>query len=196
MVVLAVPVKGRMPETIEKIKEIVSGWTIVQNESKNGQGMPEKPSSDQPNTTTRAAEFRIGVGALIFAEGRILLTHRRDIDWWNLPGGGMEKGETVEEALKREVLEETGLEVEIERMVGVYSKPQKQEVVLTFRSRITGGILTSTEESRECRFFLPDALPANTLPKHRQRVEDALLNLPHVIIRDQRSSSAEDQGAL
>lgn len=140
-----------------------------------------------------SATFRIGVYAIIFGEGTVLLAHRRDIDWWNLPGGGMELGETVEEAMCREVREETGLEVEVERLVGVYSKPQKQEIVLTFRCRIIGGELTSTEESRECRFFAPDALPVNTLPKHRQRVEDALLNLPQAVIRNQLSSSEDDQ---
>jgi ADP-ribose pyrophosphatase YjhB (NUDIX family) len=145
------------------------------------------------NTQTHLAHFRISVNALIFEQGRILLALRRDIGWWNLPGGGMEPGETVEEALRREVLEETGLAVEIERLVGVYSKPQKQEVVLTFRCRITGGQLTSTTESRECCFFSPTDIPVNTLPKHRQRVEDALLNRPQAIIRDQRSSSEEDQ---
>src|SRR5881296_435111 len=94
-----------------------------------------------------SAHFRIGVNALIFDQGRILLAHRRDIDWWNLPGGGMEVGETVEEALYREVYEETGLQVEIEQLVGVYSKPQKQEVVLTFRCHVTGGVLKETTES-------------------------------------------------
>src|SRR6202162_5822369 len=132
--------------------------------------------------------FRIGVFALIFNdEKQILLGHRRDIDWWNLPGGGMESGETVDEALCREVSEETGLEVEVERLVGVYSKPQKQEVVLTFRCRILGGILQETEGSRECLFSLPDELPANTLPKHRQRIEDAISNQPEAILRAQRS---------
>jgi 8-oxo-dGTP diphosphatase len=145
------------------------------------------------NTPTHLAHFRIGVNALIFEQGRILLALRRDIDWWNLPGGGMEIGETVEEALRREVFEETGLFVDIERLVGVYSKPQKQEVVLTFCCRITGGQLIPTDESRECRFFLPSDMPVNTLPKHRQRVEDALLNQPQAILRDQRSSSEEDQ---
>ncbi|MBV9691101.1 MAG: NUDIX domain-containing protein [Ktedonobacteraceae bacterium] len=137
--------------------------------------------------------FRIGVYALIFENGQVLLAHRRDIDWWNLPGGGMEVGETVDEALRREVREETGLEVELEQLVGVYSKPQKQEVVLTFRCRVTGGILTSTEESRVCRYFVPDALPENTLPKHRQRVEDALLQQPQTILRAQRTSTEQDQ---
>ena len=138
--------------------------------------------------------FRIGVFALIFNyEKQILLGHRRDIDWWNLPGGGMEYGETVDEALCREVREETGLEVKVERLVGVYSKPQKQEVVLTFLCQAIGGTLQSTEETRECRYFSPDALPGNTLPKHRQRIEDALLNQQRAIIRAQRSSSEEDQ---
>src|SRR5436305_7197132 len=98
--------------------------------------------------------FRIGVFALIFNhEKQVLLAHRRDIDWWNLPGGGMEAGETVDEALCREVREETGLEVEIVQLVGVYSKPLKQEVVLAFRCRAIGGTLRATQESRECRYF-------------------------------------------
>jgi 8-oxo-dGTP diphosphatase len=138
--------------------------------------------------------FRIGVFALIFNnEKQVLLGHRRDIDWWNLPGGGMESGETVDEALCREVREETGLEVKVERLIGVYSKPQKQEVVLTFLCQVIGGTLQSTEETLESRYFTPDALPGNTLPKHRQRIEDALLNQQSAIIRAQRSSTEEDQ---
>ncbi len=139
--------------------------------------------------------FRIGVFALIFDdEGRILLGHRRDVDWWNLPGGGMEAGETVDEALCREVREETGLEVEIGQLVGVYSKPQKQEVVLAFRCRVIGGTLQPTKEARESRYFAPDSLPTNTLPKHRQRIEDALLNSPSAIIHAQLTTTVEDQG--
>lgn len=149
--------------------------------------------SSSLNTKTHLANFRIGVNALIFEDDRVLLALRKDIDWWNLPGGGMEPGETVEEALYREVREETSLDVAIDRLVGVYSKPQKQEVVLTFLCHVTGGTLTPTEESRDCCFFPIDELPENTLPKHRQRIEDALLNRPSAILRDQRSSTAEDQ---
>jgi len=140
-----------------------------------------------------SARFRVAVSALIFEEGTVLLAHRRDIDWWNLPGGGMEVGETVEEALRREVYEETGLAVEIEQLVGVYSKPQKQEVVLTFRCHVVGGVLSETEESCECRYFALSTLPANLLPKHRQRIEDALLNQQSAILRTQSSSTEEDQ---
>jgi 8-oxo-dGTP diphosphatase len=152
--------------------------------------------SDALTPMARSAQFRVAVSALIFDGERILLALRRDIDWWNLPGGGMEPGETVEEAVRREVHEETGLLVAVEQLVGVYSKPQKQEVVLTFRCRIEGGELTATEESRECRFFVSSALPRNTLPKHRQRIADALLDQPQAIIRDQRTSTEEDQRLL
>ncbi|WP_201371768.1 NUDIX hydrolase [Ktedonobacter robiniae] len=149
--------------------------------------------SESLNSVTNLAQFRIGISALIFRQGQILLAHRSDIDWWNLPGGGMELGETLEQTVSREVLEETGLQVAVERLVGVYSKPQKQEVVLSFLCRITGGELTTTLESRECRFFSPDAIPANTLPKHRQRIEDALLNQERALIRNQLSSTSHDQ---
>src|SRR5579863_4095455 len=145
------------------------------------------------NSAGSSARFRIAVSALIFSEGKILLALRRDIDWWNLPGGGMELDETVDQALSREVREETGLEVVVGQLVGVYSKPQKQEVVLAFRCRITGGKLTETEEVRECRYFPPDMLPLNLLPKHRQRIEDALLNQPTAIIRAQLTTTAQDQ---
>jgi len=138
-------------------------------------------------------KFRVAVSAVIFQDGKILLALRRDIDWWNLPGGGMEIGETVEEAVRREVREETGLEVAVERLIGLYSKPQKQEIVLSFLCQRIGGELTGTDESRECRYFSPDQLPANLLPKHRQRVEDALLNQPEAIMRNQLSRTEEDQ---
>src|SRR5215469_10201156 len=106
--------------------------------------------------TEGSAHFRVGVYAVIFNEEGVLLAHRRDIDWWNLPGGGMEAGETVDEAICREVYEETGLEIKVEQLIGVYSKPQKQEVVLTFLCDVIGGALQSTEETRESRYFAPD----------------------------------------
>jgi 8-oxo-dGTP diphosphatase len=142
-----------------------------------------------------SACFRVAVSALIFDDiGRILLGHRRDIDWWYLPGGGMETGETVDEALHREVSEEIGVEIEIGQLVGVYSKPLKNEVMLTFRCQITNGTPIETEEIRACCYFAPHELPQNTLPKHRQRIEDALLNQQHAVRRTQRTSTAEDQG--
>jgi ADP-ribose pyrophosphatase YjhB (NUDIX family) len=54
---------------------------------------------------------------------RVLLTRREDFDMWCLPGGGVEVGETLAQAARREAQEETGLQVALTRLVGVYSRP-------------------------------------------------------------------------
>jgi 8-oxo-dGTP diphosphatase len=150
---------------------------------------PHHTASDMP------ARFRIGVFAIIERDGRYLLAHRTEIDWWNLVGGGLEYDETIEQGLGREVREEVGAQIEIVRLVGVYSKPRKREVVLTFLCRLTGDSPepTSSDEVSEVAWFRPDALPANFLPKHRQRLEDALSESGEAILRAQLTSTEEDQ---
>jgi ADP-ribose pyrophosphatase YjhB (NUDIX family) len=142
------------------------------------------------------ARFRIGVFAIIEQEGRYLLAHRADIPWWNLPGGGLEYGETLEEGLARELREEIGVEIAIARLVGVYSKPQKREVVFTFLCHLAAGSSPpgASEEVSEVAWFLPAEFPTNLLPKHRARLEDVLLGRPEAIVRAQTSSFETDQG--
>ena len=141
------------------------------------------------------ARFRVGVFAVIEREGKYLLAHRSDIDWWNLAGGGLEYGETVEEGLAREVREEVGVSIEIVRLIGVYSKPRKHEVVLAFLCRLAPGSPEpgTSDEVSEVAWFLPQHLPDNLLPKHRQRLEDALLGSPEALLRAQITSPEEDQ---
>src|SRR5262249_7429209 len=153
---------------------------------------------DAKDGAQRAADpprFRIGVFAIIEREGRYLLAHRRDIDWWNLPGGGLEFDETVEEGLFREVREEVGATVEIVRLAGVYSKPRKREIVLTFLCHLAAdspepGV---SAEVSDVVWLSPDAFPTNLLPKHRQRLEDAVQDRKEAILRAQMSTTEEDQ---
>lgn len=142
------------------------------------------------------ARFRVATFAVIEHEGKYLLARRRDIGWWNLPGGGLEYGETVDEGLAREIMEEVHLTVSIERVVGIYSKPRKNEVVITFLCHPAPNTdePQTSDEISEIAWFTPDALPERFLPKHRERLEDALSDRREAIMRAQRTSTEEDQG--
>lgn len=144
-----------------------------------------------------SAAFRVTCSALIERGGEYLMARRRDIGFWNLPGGGLEAGEAVEEGLAREVMEEIGITIRVVRLVGVYSKPQKNEIVLTFLCKLaTDDEPGTSDEVSEVGWFAPERLPADTLPKHRQRVTDAALGQREAILRVQTTSSAEDQRSL
>jgi 8-oxo-dGTP diphosphatase len=119
--------------------------------------------------------FTLAAFAVIFDEaGRVLLCHRRDMDAWNLPGGGLEPGELPDACVVREVHEETGLVAVVEQLVGVYGKTERNELVFAFICRIQGGALRLTSESDANAYFFPDALPPNTLGKHTERIRDAV----------------------
>jgi len=119
--------------------------------------------------------FTIGVFATIFDDKkRILFCHRTDYDLWNLPGGRLEKGETPWEGVIREVKEETGFNVEVEKITGVYSKPYSDDIVLQFTCKIISGELTLNDEADDIKYFAFDDIPHNTIPKMIERVKDVL----------------------
>ena len=140
--------------------------------------------------------WTLGAFAIIFNEQKhVLLCHRRDMDAWNLPGGGIKPGELPTEAAIREVKEETGLEVAIERLIGVYGKTDKlTDLIFSFLCRVTGGQIGLTDESDDTRYFAIENLPLNTFPRQVERIHEAL-NLPGQPIF-QRSSAPSAQEML
>ena len=138
-------------------------------------------------------KFSVGAFVVIFdKKGRVLLSHRRDLDLWNLPGGQMEHGELPTEAAVRETREETGLKIKIRNLVGVYGKPDKDEIIFLFRGKIKGGELKKTSEADGHRFFKIKKMPENTIPKHKERVLDAVKMLEDPIFSRQESVSGRE----
>ncbi len=137
--------------------------------------------------------FTIGSFVVIFDKaGRVLLSHRRDLDIWNLPGGGLESGELPPQAAIRETLEETGLKIKIKRLVGVYGKPYRNELVFVFTAKVVGGKIQRSPEADETRFFNLKRIPENTIPKHVERIQDAIENHTKPRFRWQESPSARE----
>ncbi len=147
--------------------------------------MPDLTFETGPHATQNAS-VRFGCSVIIPDEqGRILLQKRTDGDWWSLPAGGMEPGETPTQAAIREAREETGLEVELVRFLGLYTDPETanlypdgnrvQIVGASFVARITGGeLIESNEETAELRWFAPADLPHNLTPFSRMRIRGYL----------------------
>ena len=94
-------------------------------------------------------------GVIVDDEGRALLIQRRDNGHWEPPGGVLEHGETIDEALRREVLEETGLDVEPGPLTGVYQNMTRHIVALVFRCRVVSGQLIENDEVGDFRWASP-----------------------------------------
>jgi len=129
------------------------------------------------------------VAAVIQDEaGNVLLIRRGDGRGWSLPGGIMEPGEHFTGCLVREVQEETGLDVEPVRLIGVYSDPKVNHITYpngdqihiisaTFECRVVGGQFhPDGEESLEVAYFAAEALPETLVSAHYIRIRDALAN--------------------
>lgn len=144
----------------------------------------------------REGQLRVGCSAAIFdpAGERILLTRRADNGQWCLPGGAMEPGEDAIEACQREVLEETGLQVRVKRLIGVYSNRDAlveypdgnryQIVVLHFEAEVVAGTPTLSKETTEIGYFtLAEAEGMDLIGHQVQRVRDSFAARGEVFLR-------------
>lgn len=114
--------------------------------------------------------------------GRILLIRRTDNGYWSIPGGGVEPGEPVSQAVTREVKEETGIDCRVTGLVGIYSDPGhvaayddgevRQEFSICFTAQILGGTTRTSAESSEVRFANVDEIADHKIhPSIRLRIQ-------------------------
>jgi len=139
----------------------------------------DDPSAPAPNSLVPA------VTGVVTDGDRILLIKRLDNGRWALPGGAVEFGESVPQALVREVREETGIDIEVTGVVGIYSDPRhviayddgevRQEFAICLAGRPVGGALRGSDESTDVAWVEVSQLDELDMhPTQRLRVRHAL----------------------
>ena len=122
--------------------------------------------------------MNVGVNTAVFnEEGELLLTKRDDFGVWCLPGGRVEDGETLPQAALRETFEETGLQVSLTGVVGIYSVPLTTSwvnLIISFKAQVVGGSFNPQPgEVVEMAYFDRASIPPQLLWGQRQRILDA-----------------------
>jgi ADP-ribose pyrophosphatase YjhB (NUDIX family) len=138
-------------------------------------------------TAVPGTQIKTGVGVVVRGpDDRILLEKRADCGMWGLLGGRVDPGESVSATAVREVIEESGLHVEIIRLLGIYSGPAERILVypdngdvrhlidIVVEARIIGGSLRLSHESERLEFFALDQLPLEQeiIPPAREPLAD------------------------
>ena len=111
---------------------------------------------------------KVAVICVVPRDGRVLMIRRgTDLGYglWGLPGGFVDRGEVVESAATREVCEETGLEIEVGDLLGLFSDSGNPVIVVAYAGRETGGTLEAGPEALEVGFFDVDQLPELAFPR-------------------------------
>ena len=122
---------------------------------------------------------KLVAGAIFELDGRIVLI-QRDIEpgygKWTFPGGFVERGERAEAAAEREVLEESGLEIEVGEIVGLYTYDGQIPAIAVFAAEVTGGEPTPLDETMDIRSFRREGLPWTEMafPSTEQALKDYL----------------------
>lgn len=117
-------------------------------------------------------------GIVVRDDGCVLVIKRDDNGHWEAPGGVLELDESFEDGVRREVLEETGLAVIVERLTGVYKNLTQGIVALVYRCRSAGGEPHATEEAREIRWMTTEEVQSAMVPAFAVRVFDAFEESP------------------
>jgi len=141
----------------------------------------DDPSAPKANSVVPSAN-----AVVVNDDGAILLIRRSDNDNWALPGGGMGLGESLPDTAVRETAEETGIDVEVTGLVGIYTDPRhvilytsnneaRQEFSVVFTARPVAGTPTPSDETTEVRWVQPADIGALPMDRPmRMRVEHYL----------------------
>ena len=125
--------------------------------------------------------------------GELLLVHKTDNGLWALPGGGMDPGESIAQAAVRETKEETGMDIAVVGVIGLYTNPNhviayddgevRQQCSVCFTTRLVGGQLATSSETSEVGFVALDRLDnLNIHPSMRLRIDHWRENRPQPYI--------------
>ncbi len=105
---------------------------------------------------------KVVAGVIAAVDGRVVMVRRNmepGIGRWTFPAGFVDRGESVEEAAVREMVEESGLKVRISGLLGVYSGTGEAIVLIVYSGDVTGGTLAAGPEAQEAGLFDPGDLP-------------------------------------
>ena len=118
---------------------------------------------------------KVAAVVLVTSGDKLVLVRRGvepEMGRWSFPSGFMNRGEVVEGAAKREVKEETGLDIELDGLVGVYSSQDSPVVLAVYSATAIGGTPQAGHDAAEVRLFPPDGLPDLPFPHDRQILDD------------------------
>lgn len=160
----------------------------------NGHGGVSRTEHYYDPDAPAANSIVVAVTAFVIDEaGRVLLIRRSDNDLWALPGGAQEIGESIAETVVREVKEESGIDVEVSDVLGIYSNPNhvieftdgevRQQFSICFRARPMGGAPAVSDESTDVRWVAGNDLDAlNIHPSMRLRIDHGFEQHPEPYI--------------
>ncbi|WP_310962419.1 NUDIX hydrolase [Nocardioides terrisoli] len=123
---------------------------------------------DDPDAPAANSLVPAASAVVVNGDGSILMQRRSDSGFWSIPGGKMEPGESIRDTAVRETREETGYEIELGRLVGIYCDPNhraaysdgevRQEFSVCFAGKVIGGSAQTSDESLEVAFVAPSEL--------------------------------------
>lgn len=140
---------------------------------------------DDPDAPTATTVLPAASAVVVDGQRGILLAKRTDSGRWTIPGGGMKPGESIADTAVRETKEETGVDIEVVSLIGIYSNPRhvveyadgevRQQFSVCFAGRPVGGELAVSDETTDVGYFDPDEIAhMNIHPSIRLRIDHYL----------------------